>query len=309
LALFVVAAAVFYLLAGGITFGSADSWMIIEKVRLPRVFAAMVTGAALAASGCVFQAVLRNPLADPFTLGVSGGAAFGASVFFVSGVAAVSALFAPVFAFAGALLAVLCVYFLSARKKFDSYSMILSGVIISYIFSSAVMIVYALSSADQMQSAIMWLMGSFSFIDERILPASAAVAILGTVILYFYGNVINVISLGQNKSNSLGINTERSVKILFITASLITASVVAICGVIGFVGLMAPHIMRRFTGANNKTLIAASAMFGAGFLPLCDAISRIIFAPVIIPVGVITSVIGGVFFIALLLKSGNYDRV
>ncbi len=285
-------------------FGESDenTMMIINQIRLPRVIMSMVIGAGLAASGCVFQGILKNPLADPFTLGISGGAAFGAAAGFVFGLAAISWLFVPFCAFLGSMVSVAAVYVLSSKKRFDSNSMILSGVIISYVFSSAVMLLFSLSSSHQMQAAFVWLMGNFSTFDERLLPLVAFIVIAGTLALSFCGNIINVIALGGEKSKTLGINVEKTVKILFLTASFVTAASVSICGVIGFVGLMMPHIMRKIVGGNHSTLIPVSALAGAIFMPVCDTLSRTLFSPVTIPVGVITSIVGGIFFIFLLLK-------
>jgi len=302
--LIALAASVLFSIFSGLS-SNADAWQIIKQIRFPRVLAAVITGAALSSAGCVFQGILKNPLAEPFTLGVSGGAAFGASAGFVFGFAALGWIFIPLFAFLGALISISAVYFLSARKKFNSNSMILSGVIISYIFSASVMLIYSFSSAQQIQGAFMWFMGSFSNFDERLLPFVSIVAIAGTLILSMSGNTVNAISLGGEKSKTIGVNTERTIKILFLTASFITAAVVSICGIIGFVGLMIPHIMRKIVGTNHVALIPASALLGAAFLPACDALARMLFSPIIIPVGVITSIAGGVFFIFLFFRSGE----
>jgi len=285
--------------------GDENTLMLIRHLRLPRIMVAVIAGGGLAASGCAFQGILKNPLADPFTLGISGGAAFGAAAGFVSGLSAVSWLFIPFCAFLGALISVSAVYILSSQKRFDSNSMILSGVVISYVFSSAVMLLFALSSANQLQAAFIWLMGNLSTFDERLLPAVSAVIVIGTAVLCFSGNIINAVALVGDKSRTLGIDIEKSVKVIFLTASLITAAAVSICGVIGFVGLMIPHIMRRIVGGNNALLIPASAFAGAIFLPLCDMFSRSLFSPIEIPVGVITSIVGGSFFVFLLLKSDS----
>lgn len=285
--------------------GDENAVMIINRIRLPRVIMAAVSGAALAASGCVFQGILKNPLADPFTLGISGGAALGATTAFVLGLAAVSWVFLPLCAFAGALLSVSIVYFLSSGKRFDSNSMILSGVIISYVFSSAVMLLFALSSSHQIQAAFVWLMGNFSAFDERLMPFVSVIVAAGTFLLCLCGNIVNAVALGGDKAGTLGINIEKMTKILFLTASLITAAAVSVCGVIGFVGLMMPHIMRKIVGGSHAYLIPASAFAGAVFLPLCDTVSRTLFAPVMIPVGVITSIIGGAFFVFLLFGAAR----
>ncbi|MCA6070153.1 MAG: iron ABC transporter permease [Endomicrobium sp.] len=276
---------------------------IIKNIRFPRTIMACITGAGLAVSGCVFQAILKNSLADPFTLGISGGAAFGAVTAFVSGLATITSFFIPLCSFVGVILSVLIVYLLSMYKKFDPNAMILSGVVISYVFSSAVMLMFSLSPSYGIHVAFVWLMGSFSMIDERFLPFVVFVVLSGIIILSLSGNIINAISLGGEKSKTIGLNIERSIKILFIVASFITAVTVSFCGIIGFVGLMIPHIMRKIVDTNNIILIPASAFAGAIFLPLCDTLSRALFAPVLIPVGVITSIIGGLFFVFLLLKS------
>ncbi len=286
--------------------GDSNIYTIINQIRLPRVILAIVAGAGLACSGCVFQGVLRNPLADPFTLGISGGAAFGASIGFAFGITKLSWIFLPLLGFLGALLSVGLVYMLNMKKEFDSNTMILSGVVASYIFSSAVMLVFSISSSDQLYSAFMWLMGNLAFFDERLLPMVIILVMVGVAILCCLGNVINIISLGNEKSNSLGINTSRTVKYIFLLSSLITACIVSCCGVIGFVGLMMPHITRKFVGNNNKILMPFSAVVGAIFLLICDTVSRTVIAPVEIPIGVITSIIGGLFFVFLLLrKSGK----
>lgn len=282
-----------------------NTYTIINQIRFPRVVLAIVAGAGLACSGCVFQGVLRNPLADPFTLGISGGAAFGASIGFAFGITKLSWVFLPLLGFFGAILSVCLVYILNMKKEFDSNSMILSGVVASYIFSSAVMLVFSISSSDQLYSAFMWLMGNLAFFDERLLPMVIILVMLGVIILCCLGNVINIISLGNEKSNSLGINTSRTVKYIFLLSSLITACIVSCCGVIGFVGLMIPHITRKFVGNNNKILMPFSAVVGSIFLLICDTVSRTVVAPVEIPIGVITSIIGGLFFVFLLLKKSG----
>ncbi|MDR3256158.1 MAG: iron ABC transporter permease [Endomicrobium sp.] len=288
-----------------VLFSNADDniSLIIRQVRFPRVIIACVIGAGLAASGCVFQAILKNPLADPFTLGISGGAAFGTTASFVFGFASITSFFTPFCAFIGVMISVFVVYCLSMQKRFNSNSMILSGVVVSYVFSAAVMLMFALSSANNIQTAFIWLMGNFSTFDERLLPFVIVVVIVGIIVLSLFGNIINAISLGDEKSKTIGINVEKNIKFLFLTASFITAVTVSVCGIIGFVGLMIPHIMRKIVGANNILLIPASAFAGAIFLPLCDTLSRVLLAPILIPIGATTSIIGGSFFVWLLLKS------
>jgi iron complex transport system permease protein len=285
--------------------GDENIAIIIKHVRLPRTVMACIVGAGLAVCGCVFQAILKNPLSDPFTLGISGGAAFGTILASISGLAVsgTTGFFIPLCAFAGAMISVLVVYLLSMHKSFNSNVMVLSGVVVSYIFSSAVMIIFALSSSNSIQASFVWLMGNLSMFDEGTIIFVISVILMGTIILSLCGNIINVISLGGEKSKTFGINIEKYIKFLFITASFITAVTVSVCGIIGFVGLMIPHIMRRVFGTNNMILIPASFFAGAIFLSFCDTLSRILFSPVMIPVGVITSIIGGSFFIFLVFKA------
>ncbi|MDR2860656.1 MAG: iron ABC transporter permease [Elusimicrobiota bacterium] len=288
-------------------YADSDSEMIVRSLRLPRILIAMIVGAGLSASGCAFQAILKNPLADPFTLGVSGGASLGAAIAFSFGFAAAAWFFVPLFAFCGALAAVFGVYLLSSRNGFDGNSMILSGIIISFVFSSAVIFLFALTSPNRMQAAFVWLMGGFSSIDDKLLIAAPAMIVLGCVVLCLSANLINLLAMGGQKAETLGINTKKSVKGIFFIASFITAACVCICGVIGFVGLMIPHIMRRIVGFKHSILMPACILGGAVFLPFCDALSRIIFSPVLFPVGVLTNLTGAVFFMALLLREKKTD--
>ncbi|MDR1663100.1 MAG: iron ABC transporter permease [Endomicrobium sp.] len=282
--------------------GDENIITIIKSIRLKRIIMICVTGAALGGSGCVFQAILKNPLADSFTLGISGGAALGAALVFISGFAEVAGFFVPLFAFAGAAISVFTVYIFGFKMKFDSNVMILSGVIVSYTFSSLVMLIFALSQPTGVQQSFVWLTGNFSTFDERLMPFVVTIVIVGLAILSLSGSIIDVISLGYEKSETLGNNIEKNIKIIFLITSLIIASVVSVCGIIGFVGLMVPHIMRNFVGTRSMFLIPASVFGGALFLLLCDTLSKIVFAPVVIPPGVITSVFGGVFFVFLLLR-------
>jgi len=289
-------------------FGNADenTIIIIKQIRLPRISMACVTGAGLAVSGCVFQAILKNPLADPFTLGISGGAVFGVAVAFAFGLSSIANFFIPFCAFIGMIISVTIVYLSSLKKGFASNAMILSGVVISYIFSSIVMLLFALSPSDSMQTAFAWLMGSFSNFDEKLLPFIMIIVLIGIIISSLLGNIVNALYLSSEKSKTFGIDIERNITFFFLTASIITAATVSICGIIGFIGLIVPHIMRKIVGMNNIVLIPASALLGAVFLTLCDTLSRVLFSPVLIPISVITNIIGGFFFLYLLLKSEKY---
>ncbi|MDR3111807.1 MAG: iron ABC transporter permease [Elusimicrobiota bacterium] len=284
----------------------SEDIIIVKSIRLPRAVMSILVGAGLSTSGAAFQAILKNPLADPFTLGLSGGASFGAAIAFVFGISA-NLLALPFLAFAGSLSAVFIVYIMNSSKSFGTNSILLSGVIVSYIFSSAVILLFAISDANRLQLAFMWLIGNFSSFDERLLAVTTIAISLGIIVLCFLGNIINVLSLSGDKPKTFGLNIKTHMKIIFLIASLITAVCTASCGIIGFVGLMTPHIMRKFVGANNVYLLPACAFAGAAFLSFCDTLSRIIFVPVMLPVGVITNIVGGAFFALLLFKGKRND--
>ncbi|GMO64220.1 MAG: iron ABC transporter permease [Endomicrobiia bacterium] len=280
--------------------------IVIKQIRLPRTIMTCIVGAGLAVSGCVFQAILKNPLADPFTLGISSGAALGVAIAFVFGLSSITNFFIPFCAFIGMTISVIIVYLLSVRRRFASKTMILSGVIVSYIFSSAVMLLFALSPSNSVQTAFVWLLGDFSNFDERLLPFTVVVILVSIIVLSLLGNVINTVCLSYEKSKTFGIDIEKNITFLFFAASIVTSATVSVCGIIGFVGLIIPHTMRKIVGTNNNMLlIPASAFSGAFFLTFCDTLSRVLFSPILIPIGIITNTIGGFFFVCLLLKSDD----
>lgn len=273
---------------------------ILWHIRMPRILLGLVTGFGLAASGCVFQGMLRNPLADPYTLGISGGAAFGATLGMIMG--GTGSVFLPLWAFAGTLVAVVLVYTAASRREFSNATLILSGVILGFIFSSLVLLVFALADSRQVHAAILWLMGDLSTAQ----PAVRAAAFIGippaVALLAVFSRELDILSLGDEKASHLGVEPGLVKKILFITASFITALCVCAAGVVGFVGLMIPHIMRYFVGGRHRLLLPASALAGGAFLVLCDAAARSLMSPMELPVGVITGLVGGLFFLSFLFR-------
>lgn len=270
---------------------------IILQIRLPRLLLAIFVGMGLSASGCVFQSLLRNPLADPYTLGISGGAAFGAAVGIISGISNINIFFLPASAFAGTLLSMAIVYSIASKKNFATHTLILTGVILGFVFSSFVLLLIALSSADKVHATILWLMGDLSSADTGLIKVNGILIFLGIISLMLYTRELNILSLGEEKAYYLGINVDSTKKKLFIIASIITAACVSVSGIIGFVGLIIPHALRQFTGHNNKILIPASVLAGAILLTLCDLIARVVMQPIELPVGVITGLIGGLLFL------------
>lgn len=279
--------------------------IVILDVRLPRILCAVMVGGCLAVAGTVFQAVLLNPLADPYTLGVSSGAAFGAALSIVLtmfGLAVPSQYFVTTLAFTGALTTLWLVFSLSATDKgFRSNTLILSGVIVAAILSAGIGFLKYLAD-EQVNVIIFWLMGSLS---SKTWPEFQLVLTISTpciLLLIFFAKDMNVLSFGGKTAHSLGVDVVKVRKILLVTASLITASCVSIAGVIGFIGLIIPHLLRRITGPDNKILLPASFLGGALLLLLADTITRAIL-PNEIPIGILTSLIGGPFFCYIFIQS------
>ncbi|MDR0915162.1 MAG: iron ABC transporter permease [Endomicrobium sp.] len=276
---------------------------MIKYIRIPKIIMICITGAGLSASGCVLQTVLNNPLAEPFTLGISGGAACGVIISLLFNLSSrVGFLTVPFCAFIGAIISMLIVSILSSRKTFNHHTMILSGMIVSYMFTSITLLAFVLSPMDTLYMTFNWLMGSFSIFDERLIIIASAIVLSGIILLILSSNVLNAIYLGTDKSKTFGINIERNVKFLFFVTSLITATVVSISGIIGFVGLIVPNICKSIFGDNHSIIIPMSAYSGAMFLLACDTISTMIFSPIILPIGIITNILGGIFFLFLLIQ-------
>jgi len=277
---------------------------IIWQIRFPRVVLALLVGAGLASCGAVFQGILRNPLAEPYTLGISGGAALGATLAIISGA---SGILLPLSAFAGSALSVFLVYTVASRKQFSNTTLILGGVILSFLFSSLVLLVFAVSKAEDVHGAILWLMGDLSSAQDYLIKIIPFFIVPGIGLLLIFSRDLNILTLGEEKALHLGVNSKQVKKILFIVASCITGACVAASGIIGFVGLIIPHFMRKVVGVNHRLLLPASCIAGATFLILCDALARSIIRPLELPVGVITGIFGGIFFLSFLLKSKRWE--
>jgi iron complex transport system permease protein len=274
---------------------------IMKYIRIPKIIMICITGAGLSASGCVLQTILNNPLADPFTLGISGGAACGVMISLIFNLSSkIGFLTVPCCAFIGALTSMLIVYILSLRKIFNPHTMVLYGMIVSYMFTSIILLAFILSPMDTIYVTCTWLMGSFAVFDERLITFASVIVLVGIIALFLSSNILNAIYLGPDKSKTFGINIENNIRFLFFVTSLITATVVSISGIIGFVGLIIPNICKSIFGDNNTVIIPIAAYFGAMFLLTCDTISTMIFSPIILPIGIITNILGGIFFIFLL---------
>jgi iron complex transport system permease protein len=281
--------------------GDIPEKAIIMDIRLPRVILAGIVGAALSGSGVVLQAIFRNPLVDPFILGISAGAAFGCAItigFFS---------FLPVqsMAFLFAVAAVFLAY-ITARThgEVSRLPLILSGVIVSAFFTALVSIVKFLVDPHKLQSIVYWLMGSFALADWKLVRLSFWGVAAGLVPIFFMRWRLNVISMGEEEAKSLGVNVRRD-RILFIAFStLAVATAVSVCGIIGWVGLMVPHLVRMLVGPDHRTLLPLAIAGGASFMIAADTVSRTL-TTFDIPVGIITALTGAPFFIYLMKKGGK----
>jgi len=276
---------------------------IFYSLRLPRVCTAFLAGAALACCGVALQAMFRNPLAAPFTLGISGGAAFGAAIYVIFAASMPIYCGEILFSFAGALAAILLVYGLTKIKKgFSAGTMLLAGIAVNFFFSSLILLLQYISDFTQSFMVIRWLMGSIDVTGYRVPISMLIFTSAGVIIIYFQSLKLNLMSISDEIAITRGVDVKSTRKIIFFATSIMVAAVVAFCGPIGFVGLMAPHICRLLVGHDHKILTPASVLFGGAFLALCDTVARTLIAPAEIPVGVITALLGGPFFIWLLLK-------
>lgn len=287
---------------------------ILVNIRLPRVLCAFAAGSMLALSGMSFQALFRNPLATPFTLGVSSGAALGAAIFIRFGLAfcILGISGTSVAAFIGALLSILLVYGLTKLKGgFSTPTLLLSGIAISFFFSSLILFIQYISGLTHSFRIVHWMMGTLSTADYSKLVNLLPFLGIGGLLLTFLHREMNLFMVGEDIAISRGVNTGLVKKLIFLAASLMVGGVVAICGPIGFVGMMSPHICRLIVGADHRFLTPATFLFGGVFLTLCDTLTRILSSwsgGAELPVGVLTALLGGPFFILLLLnRKGGLD--
>jgi len=278
---------------------------IYVQVRLPRIMLAAIVGAALACSGVVFQALLRNPLADPYILGISSGAGLGTIIAVLSGFSWTLWGRSPIalFAFAGALGTVWLVWFIGRfTGKSNVTGLLLAGVVVNAFFSAIIMFLTSVAKSQQVYSTIFWLMGNMTEEDFFVLWTSAGCVAAGILALFYISPQLNVICFGEDDARSMGVNTTQTQTIAFAIAAAITAIAVSLSGLIGFVGLIVPHGVRLVSGPDHRQLLPLSAIIGGIFLVAADTLARIIVAPAQLPVGVITAIVGGPFFLILLAK-------
>ncbi len=278
--------------------------VVVYDVRLPRIIAAVLVGGILGVSGTVFQAILLNPLADSYTLGISTGAAFGASLVIVLqifGLTLPPAVSVPAFAFGGGVgtLAVV-LYLASGDRRLSSTSLILAGVIVAAILSAAIGFLKFLAD-EQVGVIIFWLMGSLSGASWQNVYLLIPIALLGALVSYYYGRDLNIMATGDRAAASLGIPIVRLRTTLLLTCTLMTALAVAVAGIIGFVGLIVPHLLRHLAGPDNRRLVMLSFLGGGLLLLVADTLTRAVL-PAEVPIGVLTALLGGPFFCIIFKK-------
>ena len=274
---------------------------ILFSIRLPRVLLAFAVGAGLALTGTALQALVRNPLADPYLLGLSGGAGLGAVL--AIALAAAGVWTVPIAAWAGALVSVALVYRLAlvAGTRLDPRILLLAGVVVSAFTGAVMAAVLTLVPAPELRNAFLWLLGGFGASSWQSLAVFGLYAIVPGVLLVVGARNLDLLSLGEEPAQYLGADVERAKRLVYFSASLLTAAAVAVSGVVGFVGLVVPHAMRRLVGPLHRSLIPAVCLTGGSFLVLADGVARTIASPIELPVGVVTAVIGVPLF-ALLLR-------
>ncbi len=278
---------------------------IIMAIRLPRIILAVIIGGALSTAGAVFQSLFRNPMADPSVLGTSSGAALGATIAIASGldfnIPNISPI--PLCAFAGAVLVTLLVYYLAKiGNRVPMTFLLLAGIAVSTFLSSVISLIMILRHSE-MFNIVFWLMGGFAsgrWIDVVII---LPYILTGFLVIIGFHRELNLMLLGEERSRQLGLNSDRFQKLTVVSASLLVAGAVSVSGIIGFVGLLVPHIVRLFTGPDHKYLLPVSALAGGTFLLAADTVARNIMAPLELPVGIVTALCGAPFFIYLLRKN------
>lgn len=286
-------------------FSNSPASSIFWDIRVPRVLMAYVAGAALAISGAAFQAMFRNPLATPFTLGVAHGAVLGSAVYLWLGLSFEFFWFSGVsfFGFLGAVAAIAVVYGLTRLKKgFSVSTILLAGVAVSFFFSSLVLFIQYVSDFSKSLHIMRWMMGGLESAGYHSVLDVAPLVLVGSASILFFSKELNLLVSGEEIAASRGVDLLRSKVVLFLSASLMVGGVVSACGPIGFIGLIVPHLCRFIFGYDHRFLLPAVLLAGGAFLAICDTLSRTLIAPAEMPVGIITALLGGPFFLWLLFR-------
>ncbi|MDX8549193.1 iron ABC transporter permease [Methanospirillum sp. J.3.6.1-F.2.7.3] len=275
---------------------------VIMNIRLPRIIGGILAGIGLAVAGSAMQGIMKNPLADPYTTGISTGAGFGAAVAIIGGIGAMFGDVAIILnAFIFSLIPMFVIMSLSKMRKPTPSMMILAGIATMYIFSAMTTLMMISADANDVQSVYMWTVGTLDKVTWDVIPYMLISVAFGCLLLVWKAKELNVMSIGDEGAVGLGVNVEKTRKITLFAISITAATIVSFTGVIGFVGMISPHVVRMFLGSDHRYLIPASGLFGATLLMMADGVARTIVAPTILPVGVITAFIGGPLFLYLII--------
>ncbi len=281
-----------------------DTFRLIVEMRFFRMLAAFTAGGSLALSGLLFQTVLRNPLAEPFTLGLSGGAAVGAALAFLTGAAAFSTYTISLFAFCGAIVILGLVLIISKGGTQGAESLLLSGVISGTITSGILMYLISDFQNEELAGITWWLLGDLQSVSREILTGNLCLLACSAVAAYAFANDLDALSIGSNEAWDLGVHTKFLTTAVTVVASLLAAATVALCGIVGFCGLVIPHAVKKIFGVRHRRSLPNAVFYGGGFLMCCDILSRLGQYREI-PIGVITALIGGPLFLYLLNRKGK----
>lgn len=276
---------------------------IVWSERLPRIVMGLIAGAGLAVGGCVMQSVLKNPLADPYTIGLSSGAGFGATLAITAGASIVAGSYGVVAnAFIFGLIPMAVIILVSKMKGGDPTTMVMAGIAVMYIFNAFSTVLKLMADPDDLSSLYSWQVGTLSGITWSDIPLVFAIVAIGTVVIQFLSSKLNILATGDDSAKAMGLDVEKMRILLLVVITLMVAAIVSFTGLIGFIGLVAPHIARMFVGSDNRYLILSSAAFGAALLVLADLIGRSAVAGVSLQVGVVTAFIGGPMFLYLIVR-------
>ena len=282
----------------------STDYTILMHIRMPRIILGFAVGGSLSLAGALLQGMFRNPLVEPYTLGISGGASLGVALnILFKWYAVIGTIAYPVSGFIGALMVMFFVYGLSVRQqRLGLRDILLIGVMVSFIASSVVMLLMAISKSEDLHGIIFWIMGSLDEPNLTLIYIAVGVSLGGLLISHLFCLPLNALSLGEEGARHLGIQVESTRRWLFLLASLLTGLSVSVAGIIGFVGLVVPHFMRMVVGPDHRFLLSGSFLAGAAFLILCDTLARTIISPLELPVGVVTGIIGGIVFVYALTR-------
>jgi iron complex transport system permease protein len=277
--------------------------VIIWDIRFPRILMGLFVGASLAITGAALQALVRNPLADPYVLGISSGAALGATIGLALGLGAIVGGFGlPLFAFIGGGLSIVLVYGIAASQgQLPMHQLLLAGVIVNAVCSALMMFATSILNPASLYRVVLWLMGTLSAPSIPMLMGIGICLLIAIVLLLRESQALNLLAVGEDAARSLGVDSDRVQRTVFLVSAVLTGAVVSVSGMIGFVGMVIPHLVRILCGADHRLLLPVSALGGGILLMVADTAARTVVAPAEIPVGVITALIGGPFFIYLLM--------